>query len=206
MDFTSFLYRKNIFFADTPHLLKLIRNWLLDTGFVSEDGTKISKWPLHQLVEHQTEISAIYKISIEHLECTGATRQRVSLAAQLLSHSVAETLIRHKKNDGDQFEMLGQFIETVNDWFDVMNSYQPSNNVLSKSAFGNVVAYDTQLSILDKMDNLIENMRCTNRENILTFQEDILMSINSIKNLFIELKNEYPLSYILTHKLNQDVL
>jgi hypothetical protein len=29
---------KVFFFADAPHLLKLFRNWLLDTGFVLEDG------------------------------------------------------------------------------------------------------------------------------------------------------------------------
>ena len=29
------------FYAVTPHLLKLVRNWLFDTGFILSDGTKI---------------------------------------------------------------------------------------------------------------------------------------------------------------------
>lgn len=38
---------KNIFFfADVPHLLKLVRNWLLDTGFLLENGKEIGKIPL----------------------------------------------------------------------------------------------------------------------------------------------------------------
>lgn len=32
-------------FADAPHLLKLIRNWLLDTGFALKQGV-ITKQPL----------------------------------------------------------------------------------------------------------------------------------------------------------------
>ena len=38
-------------FADVPHLLKLVRNWLLDTGSILEDGS-INSQPLHSLLFH----------------------------------------------------------------------------------------------------------------------------------------------------------
>lgn len=37
---------KIYFFADAPHIIKLVRNWLLDTGFQFENGLTISKTPL----------------------------------------------------------------------------------------------------------------------------------------------------------------
>jgi len=37
---------KIFMFADTPHLLKLIRNWFLDTGFILENNDIISKIPV----------------------------------------------------------------------------------------------------------------------------------------------------------------
>lgn len=42
--------RKVFLFADAPHLLKLIRNWLIDNGFALPDGIEITHKPLWNLV------------------------------------------------------------------------------------------------------------------------------------------------------------
>lgn len=61
-------------FADVPHLLKLIRNWLLDRGF-EIDGHVINKEPLEALVNlTDSEVNTCYKISKKHLECSGPQR------------------------------------------------------------------------------------------------------------------------------------
>jgi len=39
------------YFADAPHLLKLIRNWLIDTGFVLSDGSNVDSTPLKELLK-----------------------------------------------------------------------------------------------------------------------------------------------------------
>ncbi|KAJ8912457.1 hypothetical protein NQ315_002823 [Exocentrus adspersus] len=43
---------KVYFFADVPHLLRLTRNWLIDNGFILEDGTLITKQPIEMLIRN----------------------------------------------------------------------------------------------------------------------------------------------------------
>lgn len=63
--------QKNIYvFADAPHLLKLLRNWLLDTGFNlrGDETIKIRKEPLECLIKlTNTEVNSCYKISDKHI-------------------------------------------------------------------------------------------------------------------------------------------
>ena len=82
-------------FADAPHLLKLISNWLIDTGFILEDGSVLTKTPLQSLI---SLISAdpCWEINQHHINCKKNKRQNVKLAAQLLSHSVSTALMRYK--------------------------------------------------------------------------------------------------------------
>lgn len=109
-------------FSDTPHLLKLLRNWFIDGGFLLQDGTELNQAPIRELLKTNTEISPIYKLSTQHLELTKTERQNVSKAAELISHTVAASLRRNFLND-DVVEKLAAFIELVNNWFDIMNSY-----------------------------------------------------------------------------------
>lgn len=84
-----------VFIPDAPHILKLIRNWLLDTGFQFNEQL-INKKPLESLIKKtSTEISIYYKLSEEHLTCEGPQRQKVKLASQLLSHTTATALLHY---------------------------------------------------------------------------------------------------------------
>lgn len=77
---------------DAPHLLKLVRNWLLDTGFTLNNKV-INKEPLEALVKMMSvELNVCHKLSKEHLTYEGTQRQKVKLAAQLLSHITAAAL------------------------------------------------------------------------------------------------------------------
>lgn len=49
-------------------------------------------------------------------------------------------------------------------------------------------------------------MTCINKKSLQVFQKGLLMSINSLKKLFIDVKTKFGIKYILTHRLNQDVL
>jgi hypothetical protein len=84
-DNTSFehpITKNNIYmFADASHLLKLIRNWLLDVGFVLEDKSVTNKTPLQALVSiTDTEVRPNWKVSQKHLDCQKSQRQNVTLA------------------------------------------------------------------------------------------------------------------------------
>jgi hypothetical protein len=160
---TSFKHpisNNNIFvFADVPHLLKLIRNWLLDTGFLLEDGSLINKNPLEELLKlTDTEVNVCYKLSKKHIECSGPQRQNVRLAVELLSETTAKA-IGHYKPGVDPLLALNvaSFISDINLWFDIFNSYAPYNKLSNKNAFG--INLESQMAHLDKIIKLIENMK-----------------------------------------------
>jgi hypothetical protein len=192
-------------FSDAPHLLKLIRNWLLDTGFALDGENVVTRESLDVMFSRMpSELNSLFKLSAaEHLECTSTERQNVSKASELLSHTVAEGL--RKYIDTPDAHQLADFIDLVNNWFDLMNSRQPGASI--KQPYRNLAS---QNEVLDKMYTTIEKMRCIgdyqNKDMILPFQNGILRSINSLKNLFNDLQEEFQIQYLLTYKLNQDAL
>lgn len=109
-------------FSDVPHLLKLLRNWFIDGGFLLPDGTDLNQSWIRKLLQSNTEISPLFKVSIHHLEVQGSERQNVRKASELFSRTVAKSLTRHFPNNVE-VSKLANFIELVNNWFDIMNSY-----------------------------------------------------------------------------------
>ena len=194
------------FFADAPHLLKLIRNWLLDHGFNLEDGSVINANPLKDLITNSdTEVSSCYKISKKHLECIGPQRQNVSLAAQLLSHTTTTALKRYQPGpDKKLANDLGHFVEKLNIWFDIFNSYSTTVPIATKKPYG--LDIEHQNKILDDVANTMSTMRCKGKTALQIFQKGMIMSISSLKQLFVDMKEKYGIKYITTHKLNQDSL
>lgn len=129
---------KNVYmFSDAPNLLNLLRNWLLDTGF-DIGNTTINKKPLESLVKiSDQELNVCYKVKMKHLECEGARRQNVHMAAELLSNTVGEALKRYKPGiDKKLAEDVGNFIRNINKWFDIFNSYAKDAKIPFKCAYG----------------------------------------------------------------------
>lgn len=80
---------KIFFFADVPHLLKLARNNLLDSGFQIK-GDIINKTCLEELLTlNAGELKIVHKLSKLHLDVKGTQRQKVKLAAQVFSNTNA---------------------------------------------------------------------------------------------------------------------
>ncbi|KAG4073211.1 hypothetical protein HA402_013476 [Bradysia odoriphaga] len=106
--------RKVYLFADAPHMLKLLRNWFLDYGFVLQDGTVIKKDKIYDLLHVvNTEISPAFKLSDLHFDCKDTERMNVALAAELFSHTTATCLRRYFPNDVEAIK-LANFLEMVN--------------------------------------------------------------------------------------------
>lgn len=118
-------------FSDAPHLLKLLRNWFLDGGFILKDGTKLDQGFIRQLVQENPEISSIHRLSLKHLTVVGAERQNVRMASELFSHTVSQALLKRFPSD-EKAKKLASFIELVNNWFDIMNSYSMSGIAYKK--------------------------------------------------------------------------
>lgn len=243
-EITYFLHpvtKKHIyFFADAPHLLKLFRNWFIDGGFELASGSQIDKYPIAEIINANTsEVSSVFKLTTNHLYVDLLKRQNVSLAAQLMSHTTA-TALRHYGTMTKTRTDLANFIELVDSWFSLYNSYFKYAKESKKNAYGtNLIE---QNKVLSEIEELIKTMKCLkhkfklnlknedaepslnpipkfklNLKNedagpslkpkvLQVFEKGILMSTASLQNLYLDLKNEFNIDFIITHRLNQDCL
>lgn len=176
---------ENIYmFAVVPHLLKLIRNWLIDTGFVLKHGAIVNKTCLEALLKTDSvEIKVCHNLTDLHIQCQKFQRQNVRLAAQLLSYKTARALkFCTPGNDPNVAITTGNFIELVDKWFDLLNSYNINKySPPWKSAYG--IKFQDQNAILDEMTEVFKNMRCSNKKSLQTFQKGILITNGSLKSL-----------------------
>ena len=81
-------------FFDVPHLLKLLRNHILDSGIdVDGKGSIICLADFQSILNHNSaELKIHPKLSDHHINCVGNQQQRVRLAAQLLLHTSAKAI------------------------------------------------------------------------------------------------------------------
>ena len=63
-----------------------------------------------------------------------------------------------------------------------------------------------QLNILNATISLMENSLVSSKKTLLPFQKGIIFTSKSLISLFNELKTRYNICYIITRRLNQDVL
>uniref|UniRef100_A0A182PX42 THAP-type domain-containing protein n=1 Tax=Anopheles epiroticus TaxID=199890 RepID=A0A182PX42_9DIPT len=202
--FTHPVTKCNIYvFPDAPHLLKLIRNWLLDSGF--EYNNKIIKSNLlEDLVEkrNQAELTPIFKITNNHLKMSPQERQNVRRASELLSRTTAIALRQYYPNNQEANE-LASFIEKVDLWFNISNSRNPAADIHYKKSYN---ANDDQKLALKEMFEMVESMKPLGKKNMQLFQKSILMHITSLRLLYDDMKAKHNIKFISTFKLNQDVL
>lgn len=132
--------REVFVFADAPHLIKLVRNNFLDSGFFLSNGDHVSPESIYEMLKHsKTEYALAYKLNETHLNVTGPQRQRVKYAVQLLSKSCAYAL-KFLGGKGllksTNWKETADFILLINDWFDVMNSNHRTGDISTRNAFG----------------------------------------------------------------------
>jgi len=96
------------------------------------------------------------------------------------------------------------FIELINNWFDLANVFHPNNNRTPfKASYGTFM--EKQDSLSDEVYDTIFTMRCKGKNSFKIFQKGILVFINGTC-YFLKMLKEYGLNYLLTSKINQDAL
>ncbi|CAL8069003.1 unnamed protein product [Orchesella dallaii] len=191
--------KKVFWFYDAPHLLKLLRNHILDDGLVLSCGKTLQKKDFEKLLKLDCrDYKVCYKLTSAHLTVEGRERQRVYYATQLISRSTAlamRMLCEDKKEVAD-------FIELMNDWFDIFNSRHPKDPV--RKPFG--IDLDNQLRTLDLAYKEISAFRPIGKSK-LPFQSGMLINISSLKGVYEELSGEPVRAvYVITKSFNQDCL
>lgn len=197
--------RKVHVFLDAPHLLKLVRNHFLDSGFQTNNDNHINCEPIRELMlVDNGNLKLAPKLKSQHLSVKGTERQRVKFAVQLLSGTVAKALTflgNHGDIKSKNWSQTADFIRLINDWFDIFNSSIKIDCAGKRHSFQK---YDKQLDTLSKITETIKGLRVSGK--FLPFQKGILISCQSLKTLYNSLHERFSMSYILTRRLNQDVL
>jgi len=193
------LSRKIFTFPDAPHMLKLCRNHLIDDGYQLDENCFVTREDFEQILHTDNgEIKLCPSLSLDHLDCQGNARQRVRPAAQLLSHSVATALRCLNPEKIKQAE----WVETVNSWFDVMNSRQQFDSNPLRCSFG--INIEQQQQALENMCETVLKMRSRKHKSLLPFQKGILIGSRALIGLFNDLKEKCNFQSIRTSGLNQD--
>lgn len=196
--------RKVHVFADPPHLLKLVRNNLIDHGIETAYGTANSD-PLYEVIRYQKgDLKMTPRLSELNLCVKGPMRQNVKLAAQLLSESMAKAIQKMAKC-GDikskNWAVTSYLIDLIDKWFDVLNSSEQFGHKPSINAF---TASDFQVETLKSIIHVFES--ATVKGKVFPFVNGIITSSKSIINLFVDMKEIYSVSFLYTRRLNQDAL
>lgn len=177
-------HRKLYLFADAPHVLKLTRNWLIDTGFSLSDGTVIKHTLLWNLVaKGSTEISDTYFLKEEHLTCQRSQRQNVGWAAKLLSRKCAVALQRRVGTA--EAKRLADFILIVNNWWDIMNSRCPKESQVLKRPYG--LNRREQDEALDLMVELMKTALPTNKSSMQVYL-NLFIAVSTLKKCSNEIQ------------------
>lgn len=192
--------RKVWVFADVPHLIKLLRNHFLDHGIILPDKSVITKHEVLSVLQ-DTELKLTPKLSTLHLDVKKSARQKVKYATQLFSHHTA-ALLKLKYPANPQFS---EFFDLVDQFFDVLNSrFLNDYKKPWHSAFG--IHIEQQINIVNNMKSVVEKMRVAGKTAMMPFQKGILITISSLLEMHSYLQKTKMLKFIMTSRLNQDVL
>lgn len=140
---------------DAPHLMKSIRNNLLNYDFLV-GGARVSWKPIEFVHAQQEgdpkELRMVPKLTSKHVKPSNMERMRVPLAAQVLSKTMAaalKTIAEHMQDDANAaiFLNTSDFISKMDRLFDIFNSSGLDSHKLEKMP---VLPDDRQIKVLEE--------------------------------------------------------
>jgi hypothetical protein len=196
-------------FADFPHLIKLLRNHLLDHNISlgpDFNNTIISVDTLKDLLNLQTksDLRLTFKLTEKHLNMNKRERMDVRTAMELFSNTTSAAI----KFLLPEHDDMANFFKLVNDATDILNTRtkecgadHPYN-----CPYGNHLA--EQDKILEKfVKNMMELRVLNSRPSLLPFQKGFKLTCGSIKGLLQDMmKPPVSCRYVMGNHVNQDHL
>lgn len=199
-------HNKIYFYADVPHLLKLLMNHTVAVGkgVRLETGEEIKREDFQQLLRREmpNDIKKLWKLLPEHLDMSNKEKMRVGPATRLFSHETAAVW----RYEFKAREKEAKFIDLIASCFNILTSRPNSQNIsIEKKPFGSNL--QEQLEILSATELAVSRMRVIGSQCLLPFQQGFLLSIASTKHLFADLHNStMGISYIYTSRTTQDAI
>ena len=182
---------KIFFMADPPHLLKSIRNCLLNNDIIlpTIEETEHLKSKLvslnHLKLVNQFQKTSNLKLlpgnTDDFFNLSNYKKMRVDMAAKLLSHSAASALYFMNSIGAAPLEVTTTafFCDKVNEWFDILNNR--TAHKFKKTTLEN------EISIIKNMSNLIKNISFSDNKKWKPIQKGIILTNETIMNLYSEL-------------------
>ena len=192
------------FFFDPPHLLKNIRTNLKNHGYESVEGDVLWKY-IVDFYNFDTEngLRLAPKLSSKHFDLPAFSKLNVSLAAQILSYSVAAGIDFFSEiSHDDSPKATSTFIRNMDTLFDLFNgrtmhSTKPLRRPMSKESDHKEVLKN----LLDWLNTISVNSQSGDRLPCLRGWK---MSVKSLLGLFEDLSSNYGVKYLFANRLNQD--
>lgn len=204
------------FMYDTPHLIKNIRNNLLNGNYILKNGETVKFSIIEQAynIDKSARLARYMpKLTDNHLYPGPFQKMSCFLAFQVLSNTVWAAISNYisKKLITDESACAtADFIKAVNDLLDVLNSKFPKHYNPLKCAFINSIH---QAHILENAKEIFSNIRKISHKPDKKISrppvfDGILLTINSLILLYEHLKTfDYTKDQdFLTYRLNQDCL
>ncbi|CAK1591187.1 unnamed protein product [Parnassius mnemosyne] len=203
--------RKIYYIFDVPHLIKCIRNNLLSNDFIYK-GKLISWEYIEELYakQKQKDLRLIPKVTEKHINPNNFQKMRVKYAAQIFSRSVfaAISVLVSNRSLPEDAQYTGDFMQEINNIFDVLNSSKVSCPNKYQKAFSNK---QYQIGILEEAVAMFEKIIAIdkktgkNKTNQIQTFKNIQITIKSVIMLSRDLQ-EKGIKFIYTRRLNQDCL
>ena len=159
-----------------------------------------------------SDLRTAFNLTRAHLDVKGSQRQRVRLAAQTLSRTIAKSLLQFDP-ESNVYQSKHDAVLLINDWFDTMNSRKLYDQNQLCCGMAPDMHGKSQLEILDRMENFLDNFHVMDTEEKgyrqkakMPFQYGLMCSVKATRELYKELVVNGPFSFLLTAKLNQDCL
>jgi hypothetical protein len=196
---------------DVPHCLKNARNALMKND-VMFDGDKVATWQhLTDFYEsdRSRSLRLASRLSDSHFSLPMGQKMRVSLAAQVLSHSVSSgirTLVHHHVLEAAALQ-TADFVQRVNDLFDMLNSVRLYDKGFKQPICrGSLASQSDQLREFEAFLQSWQFQPRSGRAGRVTmkFKEAWCLSIAALRHLCTMLIQEEGFDFVYTRRLTQD--
>lgn len=207
----------NIFF-DACHMLKLTRNCIESCKLITDDKDRPIEWRHFESLERFRGKNGFvtHKINSTHIDIA-RNKMKVSLAAQLLSRSAANSMAYLMESGEPCFEDCSGTIDftlKMNNLFDILNTgHKDTLNNNNNNLFKAPLSVESALNILPYLDeclgylkglklNGIQITKSLKKTGFLGF----IINIFSLKSIYDEYLTTGKLERIPTFILSQDML
>ncbi|KAM7296801.1 hypothetical protein ISCGN_021956 [Ixodes scapularis] len=198
-DSKRFLY----FLSDFPHLVKNLRNRLLQTSFDTPDG-KVSLQPLREALKldaNNITMKAMPRLTNTHLQPNNFEKMRVTYAFQLFGTEALRGLHFYKpqlERRCGSIDATLKFFRMMNSLITLMTSRFPAEALRADSSQVRELA--DFLDFLTKWENQAEKKHFLSDSTA----EGLRVTIASTLDLLSYVHSELGYSYIMTSRLSQD--